>query len=228
MSSTSLFDTLPQDWKTALADELSKPYLPTLEAFVAQERLEQTIFPAQEDVLRALQWTPLEQVKVLILGQDPYHGEGQAHGLSFSVQPGVRLPPSLRNIYKELHGDVGVPISKSGNLQSWAQQGVLLLNAVLTVRQAQPNSHKDKGWETFTDAVIGAVSAQRENVVFVLWGAYAQKKAKLIDSSKHTIIATAHPSPLSANNGFFGSRPFSRVNEALVASGQEPLEWKIS
>jgi uracil-DNA glycosylase len=224
----SLFDSLPQDWQNALSSELEKPYLEKLQHFVAQERLEQTIFPPEKDVLRALEWTPLERVKVLILGQDPYHGAGQAHGLSFSVQAGVRLPPSLRNIYKELNSDLGHPIAKSGDLQSWAQQGVLLLNAVLTVRQAQPNSHKDKGWETFTDAIISTVSAQRENVVFVLWGAYAQKKTKLIDPSKHTILTSAHPSPLSANNGFFGSRPFSKINTALLESGQEPLEWKIS
>ncbi len=223
----SIFETLPLDWQTALAPELNKPYLHTLLDFVAQERLEQTIFPPENEVLRALEWTPLERVKVLILGQDPYHGVGQAHGLSFSVQSGVRLPPSLRNIYTELHNDLGHPVAKSGNLEGWARQGVLLLNAVLTVRQAQPNAHKDKGWETFTDAVIKAVNTECENVVFVLWGAYAQKKAKLIDNTKHTLITSAHPSPLSAHNGFFGSKPFSRINQALLDSGQEPLEWKI-
>jgi uracil-DNA glycosylase len=215
------------DWHHVLADQFSAPYFTKLSDFVDNERATQTVFPAESDVFNAFTQTPYEKVKVLLLGQDPYHGEGQAHGLSFSVRPGVALPPSLRNIYKELETDLGIPRSKSGDLTPWAQQGVLLLNAVLTVRKDTAASHAGKGWETFTDAVIRAVSAKEEPVVFLLWGGYAKKKVPLIDASKHVIIQGIHPSPLSANGGFFGSKPFSAVNAALEANGQLPIDWGV-
>lgn len=218
---------LPDDWKAALEDEFSAPYFHQLKDFLVEERREQTIFPPAPDVFNALRFTPLHGVKVLILGQDPYHGAGQAHGLSFSVRPGVRVPPSLRNIYKELSADIPdfVP-PKHGYLRSWAEQGVLLLNAVLTVREGQANSHAGKGWEKLTDAVIRAVNAKEERVVFVLWGAYARKKKALITGPQHVIIESAHPSPLSEKN-FFGTRPFSRVNAALTEAGQTPINWHL-
>lgn len=218
---------LPDDWKEALASEFAAPYFHDLKDFLVAERREQTIYPPAPDVFNALRFTPLSEVKVLILGQDPYHGEGQAHGLSFSVRPGVRVPPSLRNIYKELQSDVpGFTPPKHGYLRAWAEQGVLLLNAVLTVRAGQANSHQGKGWETFTDAVIRAVNAKQERVVFVLWGAYARKKAKLITGQQHVIIESAHPSPLSEAK-FFGTRPFSRVNAALQEAGETPINWQL-
>lgn len=222
-------DTGPRisTWVHKLADELDKPYMLNLIEFVDGERAAHEVFPPREHVFSAFSLTPFDQVKVLILGQDPYHDNGQAHGLSFSVQPGVRIPPSLRNIYKELASDVGIDAPDHGHLQAWARQGVLLLNAVLTVRAHKPNSHKGKGWETFTDAVLRTLSAEREHVVFLLWGKYAQKKAKLIDQRKHTILKAHHPSPLSARNGFFGSRPFSSINEALRKAGQTEIDWRL-
>ena len=218
---------LPEGWRDALAGELTKPYFQGLQAFLTAERAAHTVFPPAPDVFNALRYTPLDSVRVLILGQDPYHDDGQAHGLSFSVRPGITPPPSLVNIYKELRGDLGCFIPNNGYLVPWAEQGVLLLNAVLTVRAHQPNSHKGKGWETFTDAVIRVVNAQEQQVIFVLWGAYAQKKASLIDISRHTIVQSAHPSPLSARNGFFGSKPFSRINAALHAAGRPAINWQI-
>lgn len=218
---------LPPSWQPVLGGELEKPYFQTLREFLRAERATQTIYPPAGDEFNALQATPYEKVRVFILGQDPYHGPKQAHGMAFSVQPGIKPPPSLQNMYLELKSDLDIPVAKSGYLQSWAEQGVLLLNAVLTVRQSEPNSHKGKGWETFTDAVIRAVSDKPERVVFVLWGSYAQKKEKLIDTDRHTVIKSAHPSPLSAHNGFFGSGPFSRINEALEAAGRGGIDWTV-
>jgi len=217
---------LPDSWLPALGAELDKPYFQQLTDFVAAERKEHHVFPPQDQVFAALEATAFDQVRVLILGQDPYHGEGQGHGLCFSVRPGVKIPPSLRNIFKELKDELGYPIPDNGYLMSWAEQGVLLLNAVLTVRQAEPNSHKGKGWEKFTDAVIKAVSARRESAVFVLWGNYARKKVPLIDTERHIIVEGAHPSPLSAKL-FLGSRPFTRINEAMKAQGHDPIDWRV-
>lgn len=218
---------LPASWERALEAEFAAPYFQQLKDFLVQERREHTIYPPAPDVMNALRYTPLENVKVFILGQDPYHGAGQAHGLSFSVKPGVRIPPSLRNIYKELTQDIpGFTAPKHGYLRYWAEQGVLLLNAVMTVREGNANSHKDKGWEKFTDAVIRAVNAKEDRVVFILWGAYARKKAKLITGKQHVIIESAHPSPLSEAL-FFGSRPFSKTNAALEESGETPIDWQL-
>ncbi|WP_019011072.1 uracil-DNA glycosylase [Deinococcus aquatilis] len=218
--------TLPDDWAELLKGETSQPYFRQLMEFVAHERETATVYPPPEDMFTALRLTPYADVKVLVLGQDPYHGAGQAHGLSFSVRPGVRPPPSLANIYKELRDDVGFQIPKHGSLTPWAAQGVLLLNAVLTVRAAEPNSHAGKGWEKFTDAIIRALNAKPERVVFILWGAYARKKAKLITGAQHTILESAHPSPLSVTK-FMGSKPFSQTNAALKEAGLTPIEWQL-
>ncbi len=218
---------LPESWQGALGDELQKPYFEKLRDFVDAERASQTIFPPEDKVFGALEATPYESVKVFLLGQDPYHGPGQAHGLSFSVLPGNTKPPSLINIFKELHDDLGCKVPNNGYLMPWAQQGVLLLNAVLTVRAHQANSHKGKGWEKFTDAVLKAVNEKQERVVFVLWGGYARKKVPLIDTSRHVIVESAHPSPLSAHTGFFGSKPFSQINAALREAGQGEIDWQI-
>jgi uracil-DNA glycosylase len=214
-------------WRPVLVAETEKPYWKNLQHFVRQERTKYKVFPPDKDVFAALHLTPYEDVSVLILGQDPYHDDGQAHGLCFSVQPGIAIPPSLMNIYQELHTDLGCKIPNNGTLTPWAKQGVLLLNAVLTVRAHQANSHAGKGWETFTDAIIKVVSAKPDRVVFVLWGAYARKKKALIDVSRHVIIESAHPSPLSASNGFFGSRPFSKINAALREAGKREIDWQI-
>jgi uracil-DNA glycosylase len=218
---------LPPSWKRVLAEELEKPYFQKLQEFVAEERQKHTVFPPKDEVFSALEHTPYEDASVLILGQDPYHDEGQAHGMAFSVKPGVTPPPSLVNIFKELRDDAGGRIPNNGYLVPWADQGVLLLNAVLTVRAHSPNSHKNKGWEKFTDAVIRKVSEKDDPVVFVLWGGYAQKKKKLIDAGRHTTIESAHPSPLSARSGFFGSKPFSRINAALRAAGKPEINWQL-
>ncbi len=215
------------DWNPVLRSQLREPYWAELQHFVAEERARHVVFPAPGEVFAALHLTPYESVKVLILGQDPYHGPGQAHGLCFSVRPGVPAPPSLQNIFTELEADLGIPAPDHGCLDAWAAQGVLLLNATLTVRARQAASHQGRGWETFTDAVIRAVNDKAERVVFILWGASARKKKALIDTSRHAVIESPHPSPLSAHNGFFGSRPFSRANEALVAAGREPVDWRI-
>jgi uracil-DNA glycosylase len=211
---------------TALQDEMAKPYFVELTAFVNEERTRATVYPAESDVYSALKLTPLENVRVVILGQDPYHGPRQAHGLCFSVQRGVAIPPSLRNIFQELRDDLGVPLPKHGNLEHWAKQGVLLLNATLTVRAGEAGSHQKRGWETFTDRIIEILGDRNDPLVFVLWGAYARSKKRLIDP-RHTVIESAHPSPLSAHNGFFGSRPFSKINEALTSSGSPPIEWSL-
>lgn len=229
-STTSQFP-LPADlhpsWLLALSPETDEPYWGELQRFVAQERAAHIVCPPAADVFNAFRYTPLDEVKVFLLGQDPYPGAGQAHGLCFSVRPGVRLPGSLRNIYQELNDDLGIKPVKHGYLASWARQGILMLNACLTVRADAPNSHAGKGWEKFTDAAIIAVNSLRSPVVFLLWGAYAQKKIKLIDESRHVIIKSAHPSPLSAANGFFGSRPFSKINEALKNMRQPPIDWRL-
>ena len=221
------FPPIPKSWQPALADETAQDYFHALAEFVAEERAQHTVCPPEDDVFNALALTPKPKVKALILGQDPYPTPGVAHGLAFSVRPGVRIPGSLRNIFKELVADVGVPMPNEGSLVPWAKEGVLLLNAVLTVRAGAPNSHKNKGWERFTDAVIHAVNARKTRVAFVLWGAYAQKKLPLIDTSKHVVITGAHPSPLTKGKGFFGTRPFSRVNEALEEKGIAPIDWTL-
>jgi uracil-DNA glycosylase len=215
------------DWNPLLREELAKPYWAELQAFVAAERADHPVYPAPDDVFAALHLTPYAEVKVLILGQDPYHGPRQAHGLCFSVQPGIAPPPSLKNIFKELQDDLGLPPPNHGSLEAWATQGVLLLNTSLTVRGGQAASHQGKGWEVFTDQVIRVVNDKSERVVFILWGASARKKKALVDTDRHAVIESAHPSPLSAHNGFFGSHPFSRANEALVAAGRDPVDWRI-
>jgi uracil-DNA glycosylase len=217
---------IPNGWRDVLAGEVKKPYFRQLQEFVGHERQEHTVYPPEADVFNALKYTPYDKVKVVLLGQDPYHDEGQAQGLCFSVRPGVRPPPSLVNIFKELHRDLGCKVPDNGCLVPWAEQGVLLLNAVLTVRAHEPNSHKDKGWETFTDAVIRAVNEKPTLVVFLLWGAYAQKKQKMIDATRHVILTAAHPSPLSAKK-FAGSKPFSAANKALQAVGEKSIDWQI-
>ena len=221
-----MIDRLPEAWRTLLAPEFAEPYWPRLEEFVARERAGYDVFPPEAEVFRALELTPLEGLSVVVLGQDPYPGEGQAHGLAFSVRPGVAVPRSLKNIFRELHDDLGIAIPNHGNLESWARQAVLLLNTVLTVRSGAANSHASQGWENFTDAVIHAANA-RADVVFVLWGQNAQRKIGLIDDAAHTVIRSAHPSPLSARNGFFGSKPFSRINTALRASGRPEIDWQL-
>ena len=213
-------------WKKALSAEFKKPYFPQLTKFVADEYQSQVIFPQAKDMFNALKVTPYEASNVLILGQDPYPNADQAHGLAFSVHPGVKPPPSLVNIFKELATDLGRKRTE-GCLTGWAEQGVLLLNSVLTVRAHHPGSHKGKGWETFTDAIIRALDAREEPVVFVLWGKYARDKKALIDTARHTIIESSHPSPMAANDGFFGSKPFSRVNQALVKNGLQPIDWQL-
>lgn len=219
---------LPESWHAALADELEKPYFKKLAEFVDEERRTQQVFPPEDDVFNALKYTPYDQVNVLLLGQDPYHDDNQAHGLCFSVRPGIKPPPSLVNMYKELQSDVGFRVPNHGYLVDWAKQGMLMLNAVLTVRAHQPNSHKDKGWERFTDAIISKVNQKQDQVIFVLWGAYAQKKTALIDARRHVIIQSAHPSPLSARAGFFGSKPFSKINAALKAAGKPEINWQLA
>ncbi len=219
--------SIPTSWQDHLAGELQKPYLQKLSDFVDAERQAYTVFPPEDEVFSALRLTPYETVNVLLLGQDPYHDNNQAHGLCFSVRPGIKPPPSLVNMYKELRDDLGCRIPNNGYLVPWAQQGMLLLNAVLTVRAHTPNSHKNQGWEKFTDAVISAVNEKRDPVIFVLWGGYAQKKGNLIDTTRHVIVQSAHPSPLSARNGFFGSRPFSTINQALQAAGKPAIDWQI-
>lgn len=217
---------LEPSWKEKLADEFDEPYFAELAAFVKDEYKSKTVYPPPKFIFRAFELTPFDQVKVVILGQDPYHGRGQANGLCFAVNEGIALPPSLQNIFKEIESDLGQPVTnRSGDLTRWAKQGVLLLNATLTVRANTAGSHQNKGWERFTDAVIRVLSEGRENLVFILWGNYARQKGASIDFTKHCIIESAHPSPFSANNGFFGSKPFSKTNGYLVAHGEEPIDW---
>lgn len=218
---------LHESWKKALAGELNKSYLNELKIFLAQEQKDYLVFPHVRDIFNAFNRTPFDDVKVIILGQDPYHGVNQAHGLSFSVQHGVPLPPSLQNIFKELVNDIGCPFPKNGDLTPWAKQGVLLLNTLLSVRANEPFSHKDRGWERFTDQVIRTLSDQREHLVFILWGAPAGKKAHLIDETKHLILTSPHPSPLSSYRGFFGSKPFSQTNKYLSEHGIDRIQWAL-
>ena len=218
---------IPESWLPYLGVETEQPYFSKLRDFVAEERENFNVFPPEPDVFNALQYTPHEHANVFLLGQDPYHDAGQAHGLCFSVRPGVATPPSLVNIFKELKTDLGCRIPNNGCLVPWARQGVVMLNAVLTVRAHAANSHKGKGWETFTDAALRAVNAKETPAVFVLWGGYAQKKLPLIDTTRHIVVQSAHPSPLSAHNGFLGSRPFSKINAALTAAGKPPIDWQI-
>lgn len=221
---------IEESWLKVLAEEFDKSYMKSLKAYLLEEKEKgATIYPKGADIFNALNHTPFDKVKVVILGQDPYHGTGQAHGLSFSVQKGMTVPPSLKNIYKELATDIlGFTIPAHGDLTQWADEGVLLLNATLTVRAHEAGSHQGKGWETFTDKIISELSEKRTGLVFLLWGRYAQNKSALIDGTKHTIIKAAHPSPFSAYNGFLGTGPFSKTNAKLIAQGQSPVNWQIS
>lgn len=212
-------------WKERLQSEFDRPYFKELTDFVREEYKKHTVYPPAMLMFNAFNSCPFDRVRVVILGQDPYHGPGQAHGLCFSVQDGVRPPPSLQNIFKELHDDLGVPIPTSGNLQHWTHQGVFLLNATLTVEAGKAGSHQHHGWETFTDAVIKLLSDQQENLVFILWGNYAQQKRELIDQDKHLVLSAPHPSPFSAHSGFFGSKPFSKTNTYLIAHLRSPIDW---
>ena len=214
-------------WDKILSEEYQKEYFKKLLDFVKNEYKTKTIYPKQNEVFNAFRYTDFNDVKVVILGQDPYHGPNQAEGLSFSVSNSVLKPPSLQNIFKELESDLGIPFPKSNSLKPWARQGILLLNAVLTVEEHKPTSHKDKGWEMFTDNVIKKINEKEEPVVFILWGAYARNKKSLITNPKHLIIESAHPSPFSARNGFFGSKPFSKTNNYLISKGIKPINWEI-
>lgn len=219
---------LESSWKSALAGEFEAPYMEQLRQFLRSEKANgKRIFPPGSEIFNALNSTPLTKVKVVIIGQDPYHGPGQAHGLCFSVKPGVAVPPSLQNIYKELQADVGFQIPDHGCLSSWAEQGVLLLNATLTVEAGRAGSHQDKGWEAFTDRIIEVLNEQRQGLVFILWGSYAQKKGAGIDRQRHLVLKSPHPSPLSASRGFFGNHHFSRANEYLQKQGIEPVNWQL-
>lgn len=219
---------LEPSWKAHLLPEFSKPYMQELKSFLRRElEAKKTIYPKGTEYFAALNHTPFDKVKVVIIGQDPYHGVDQAHGLCFSVKPGVDIPPSLQNIYKELKNDLGIEPAKHGHLDYWAQQGVLLLNATLTVEAGKAGSHQKKGWEQFTDRVIDVLNRDREGLVFVLWGSYAQKKGEFIDRKKHFVLAGPHPSPLSAHRGFFGCKHFSKINEYLKSRGQEPIDWRL-
>ncbi|WP_147535165.1 uracil-DNA glycosylase [Bacillus marasmi] len=221
-------EILRNDWDSLLEEEYSKPYYQQLRESLKKEYVSSVIYPAQHDIFNALKHTSYNDTKVVIIGQDPYHGAGQAHGLSFSVKPGIAIPPSLKNIYKELHADAGCPMPNHGYLGEWSQRGVLLLNAVLTVRAGKPNSHKALGWENFTNRVIETLNNREKPVVFILWGNFAQKKENLITAPQHLIIKSPHPSPLSANKGFFGSKPFSKANSFLREMGCGEIDWEIT
>lgn len=220
-------ELIHNEWQEVLKDEFEAPYYEKLRQFLKKEYQEQVIFPEMNHIWEAFEWTPYDKVKVVILGQDPYHGPNQAHGLSFSVQPTIKTPPSLVNIYKELQSDLGIPPVNHGYLKSWADQGVLLLNTVLTVRNGQANSHRGQGWETLTDAVIKKLNERATPIVFILWGKPSISKLKLIDTTRHAVITAPHPSPLSAYRGFFGSKPFSKTNEALIKFGETPINWQL-
>jgi uracil-DNA glycosylase len=216
---------IEESWQKTLEAEFDEDYFKNLTEFVREEYKTKKVFPPPNRIFSAFDECPFDQVKVAILGQDPYHGDGQANGLSFSVNNGVRLPPSLQNIYKEIKSDIGKLSTESGNLERWAKQGVLLLNATLTVQANLAGSHQSKGWEMFTDSVVRILSEQKDNLVFILWGAYAKKKGEVIDRNKHLVLEAAHPSPFSANNGFFGCKHFSKTNEYLIKNNKEPIEW---
>lgn len=216
---------ISEDWKNLLQEEFDKEYFTNLVSFVKSEYQSHKVYPPGKLIFNAFESCPLKELKVVIIGQDPYHGPGQAHGLSFSVPEGVAFPPSLRNIFKEINNDLGIDVPKSGNLERWANQGVMLLNATLTVRAGQAGSHQKKGWEDFTNAVIRKIADSKDNLVFLLWGAYAQKKAEFIDENKHLILKSVHPSPLSASRGFFGNHHFSRTNEFLQSKGLKAIDW---
>jgi len=219
---------LNKKWQACIGEELCKPYMQELKAFLQKEKeSKKNIYPKSKDIFKAFELNAPDDIKCVILGQDPYHGPGQAHGLCFSVQPGVRIPPSLLNIYKELESDLNIPRVQHGCLLPWAKQGVLLLNSVLTVEQGMAASHQGKGWEQFTDAVIAKLNQQDRPIAFVLWGAYAQKKGQFIDTQKHCVIKSVHPSPLSVNRGFWGSKPFSKINKFLLKTGQTPIDWRL-
>lgn len=219
---------LHSSWQAIIGQEFDKPYMHALRAFLKQEKaLGKVIFPPGSQIFNAFNHTPFDQVRVVIIGQDPYHGPNQAHGLSFSVPDGVKLPPSLVNIFKEIESDLGIKMSGRGDLSPWAEQGVLLLNATLTVAQANAGSHQKRGWETFTDAVIASLNQHREGLVFVLWGSYAQRKGAAIDATKHLVLKSVHPSPLSAHRGFFGQHQFSKINQYLEQHGQAPINWAL-
>lgn len=222
-----LQESLAGEWNLLMKEESAKPYFQELSSFLHNEYNCSTVYPKREDIFNALKITPYESVKVVILGQDPYHGPNQAHGLSFSVNPGEKLPPSLKNMFKELEEDLGYPAPAHGFLKKWADQGVLLLNTVLTVREGEANSHKGRGWEQFTERVIGKLNERKRPIVFILWGNHAQTKRQLIDEKKHYIIASAHPSPLSARRGFFGSKPFSKANNFFKSIGEPEVDWKL-
>ena len=228
MKSNALEATSQSDWKTLLGDERNKEYFLSITRFIEQQRASgKVIYPPNSEIFNALAFTPLDKVRVVILGQDPYHGPGQAHGLSFSVRPGIAFPPSLQNIFKELKEDLGIPIPTHGCLEHWARQGVLLLNASLSVESGKPLSHSKIGWERFTDAIIAKISAHHTGLIFVLWGSFAQQKMELIDRSKHTILKAPHPSPLSAHRGFFGCKHFSQINVILRAQGLSEIDWGL-
>jgi uracil-DNA glycosylase len=218
---------LPPAWLEVLGAEFDQPYMAELRAFLVEEKRQHPVFPPGPEIFRAFWLTPFDRVRVVILGQDPYHGPGQAHGLSFSVAAGVRPPPSLENMFKELQDDLGLPRPRTGDLSPWAAQGVLLLNATLTVRAHEANSHRGRGWETFTDRAVEALARQREGLAFVLWGSSAAQKARVVDPSRHLVLKAPHPSPLSAHRGFFGSKPYSRVNAYLQSQGQPPIDWAL-
>lgn len=227
MQNLTIDPKIESSWKAALSSEFNKPYFSELKAFLVEEKKQYTVYPAGSNIFNAFNTTPLDKVKVVIIGQDPYHGPGQAHGLAFSVQEGVKSPPSLMNIFKEYSDDLALVSPTDGDLTKWAQEGVFLMNTVLTVRKSEAHSHKDRGWELFTDAVIRTISEKREHIVFILWGRPAQMKAKLIDESRHLILRAPHPSPLSSYRGFFGSKPFSKVNVYLATNGIRPIDWQL-
>jgi uracil-DNA glycosylase len=218
---------IEMSWKTELSEEFLSDYFFKLKEFLVMEKKKFVIYPPGSDIFAAFNYTPFDKVKVVILGQDPYHGPGQANGLCFSVNDGIRKPPSLQNIFKELYSDLGIPVPETGNLEKWARQGVLLLNATLTVRARQAGSHQNRGWEQFTGSAIKRLSEKRDNLVFILWGNYARAKKSLIDTTRHFIVESPHPSPFSANSGFFGSRPFSKTNNYLISKGIEPVDWSL-
>ena len=219
--------SIDESWKMVLSEEFKKDYFKSLKEFLTKERKKYIIYPPAPKIFACFNYTPFDKVKVVIIGQDPYHGPGQANGLCFSVSPGIQQPPSLQNIFKELHNDLGIPIPRSGNLEPWAKQGILLLNATLTVRANQAGSHQKQGWENFTDAVIQVLSEKKKDLVFLLWGKFAQSKEILIDSSKHHILKAPHPSPFSVHSGFFGCKHFSKTNELLKQEGAKEINWKI-